>query len=770
MNRTPRTIPALAALLALAAATTQARADLSRDVNDSIAAGVKYLYGLQKPEGYFECEGYEKEGSTALCLLALMSSGEPSTKPEIRKAIAWLSHKEIDRTYALGLRAAALSQLAGADKNPVLRQDVRRLLALQIDRGADRGLYTYGPPRGDAGGDLSNSQYGVLGIWYAEEAGVEIPKGYWQRVEDAWAGIQNVDGGFGYRRGMAGFAGSYSSMTAAGVATLSLANDFLHASEAGNAKGKDAARTSRAAVAAGKALDWIDKNFSPSQNTGKDLGGPRAQRLGLPGINVLLAGSYVNYMLFGYERVGEATGLTRFGDQRWYEAGAKFLVNDQSKETGAWENGTFAGGIDTAYALLFLSRGKSPVIIQKLVVEGARTNNRTRDAASIVRWVRRQTERHVNWQQVRLDYPMGELREAPILYLASDDAVNIPEAQWSTLKRYIDEGGLLLVADEGANAKLASSVEELLGRLYPRYVLRDLPKDHPFVTSNFKAGDLEFPVRAISNGVRELAVILPKGDMPWKWQRSLGMTPAKSPEYGLVGNILINITGRANLRDKGVYHLQDPDPAIPSSEVKWNVGRVQYGGNWDPEPVAYLALAAQLHNARTAELTTTPVALTDAAMKDMPLAHLTATHQPDLSDADLRGLSRYLENGGLLLVDAAGGDPSVAPWAEGTLRKLFPAIEIRNLPASHAVYANVVDADGKLDYRPGSAARVGSRHAEPLLRGAYLNGRLVAVVSDEDLISGLTGFPHDGIVGYAPDAARALVANLVRYAYGKDRS
>ena len=42
--------------------------------------------------------------------------------------------------------------------------------------------------------------------------------------------------------------------------------------------------------------------------------------------------------------------------------------------------------------------------------------------------------------------------------------------------------------------------------------------------------------------------------------------------------------------------------------------------------------------------------------------------------------------------------------------------------------------------------------------------------SSEDLISGLTGFPHEGIIGYAPEATRTMVTNLLRYAYGSDRS
>ena len=38
--------------------------------------------------------------------------------------------------------------------------------------------------------------------------------------------------------------------------------------------------------------------------------------------------TWLHYMLFGYERVGEASGLTRFGRRKWFDEGAGYLVRD----------------------------------------------------------------------------------------------------------------------------------------------------------------------------------------------------------------------------------------------------------------------------------------------------------------------------------------------------------------------------------------------------------------------------------------------------------
>src|SRR6187549_2457476 len=75
-------------------------------------------------------------------------------------------------------------------------------------------------------------------------------------------------------------------------------------------------------------------------------------------------GWFVHYMLFGYERVGEASGLTRFGEHRWFDEGAQFLIETQAYD-GSW-HGMIDKTVATGYSLLFLSRGRSPVAIQKL--------------------------------------------------------------------------------------------------------------------------------------------------------------------------------------------------------------------------------------------------------------------------------------------------------------------------------------------------------------------------------------------------------------------
>src|SRR5207248_1451354 len=102
---------------------------------------------------------------------------------------------------------------------------------------------------------------------------------------------------------------------------------------------------------------------------------------------------YVGYNLFGLERVGLASGLKYFGTHDWYaELTAKMLPLQWPN--GAWgrtNEGRYAV-IDTAYVLLFLSRGRHPVMMNKLRFEEFWTN-RPRDAANLANYAGRELER-----------------------------------------------------------------------------------------------------------------------------------------------------------------------------------------------------------------------------------------------------------------------------------------------------------------------------------------------------------------------------------------
>src|SRR5207248_11621217 len=126
--------------------------------------------------------------------------------------------------------------------------------------------------------DNSNSQYAVLGMWALEQAGAEVPVSYWNTVDAAWRKHQNSDGGWGYHIGEA----STASMTAAGVATLFITQDYILQ----RATWTSCAGAPAKHIDAG--LNWMDKHIS----------------------EIISTGDY--YTLYGIERIGVASGHKYF--------------------------------------------------------------------------------------------------------------------------------------------------------------------------------------------------------------------------------------------------------------------------------------------------------------------------------------------------------------------------------------------------------------------------------------------------------------------------
>src|SRR5207249_544318 len=75
------------------------------------------------------------------------------------------------------------------------------------------------------------------------------------------------------------------------------------------------------------------------------------------------------YNLYGIERLGRLTGHRFFGAHDWYREGCDFLVEKQDKD-GSWYLPGFSDKwslVSTSFSLLFLSKGRTPVLISKMV-------------------------------------------------------------------------------------------------------------------------------------------------------------------------------------------------------------------------------------------------------------------------------------------------------------------------------------------------------------------------------------------------------------------
>ncbi|MCP3913933.1 MAG: hypothetical protein GY711_00075 [bacterium] len=304
-------------------------AEMQPRINRAIDGGIDHLVSTQLLDGSWpEHQNLYPSGATALAAYALVKSGVPPRHQAVRRALAYLDQHPPERTYEAGCHLLLYAALDPAIYRSRAEIALDALLEWQVGDWGYPG--THGDPSASHR-DLSNTQYGALGLWAATKLDLQVPRAAWaelaratldylQQVEDAAA----TPPGFGYRPNGTAASGS---MTTAGVSVLSLAMPHL-----------DKGLRTEAERAYRRGLLWLDGNFKPNANPG---------------------GGWKEYYLYGVERVGAFTGETHFNGMNWYLAGARHLLGEQ-KGAGYW-GGEGDWNVITSFVLLFLTKASGPV-------------------------------------------------------------------------------------------------------------------------------------------------------------------------------------------------------------------------------------------------------------------------------------------------------------------------------------------------------------------------------------------------------------------------
>jgi hypothetical protein len=424
---------------------------------------------------------------------------------------------------------------------------------------------------------------------------------------------------------------------------------------------------------------------------------------------------------------------------------------------------------------LFLARGRAPIVINKVAYDNAdgpgkgqpgHWNQRPRDVANFVRWMSRNTERDLNWQITNLDVPEAELHEAPILYLSGNQTLSFTPPQMDKVRQFALRGGLILLNSDcgsaGTSNPFTASAQKLGQVLFPNYEFRELPKDHPIFTNEqypASAWKSKVELRGLSNGVRELMILMP-ADPARSWQRQESTGSGGLEAFQSINDVVLYATDKQKLRVKGDSYLATIDPSIKATRTV-NLARLQYDGNWDPEPGGWEQLSAVLHNRDKVDLSVKTAVLGRAMLAGFKIAHLTGTDKLVLTEPQQQELVKFVQSGGTLLVDSAGGHTEFAESARQLLEKLFTAGQPlpAPLPPTDPLFT-IADPGGHVGYRQYARSILGNLKT-PRLIAIKINGRAAVYFSHEDLSAGLVGEPIDGIAGYDPQTATDIVRGII---------
>ncbi len=760
-------------------------------VKETITRGTQYLLKQQASNGSWTDQFDQPTGVTALVTLALLNSGETAKNLKVAKALDYLNGSPLPRaTYAASLQVMAFCQADPVQYKVKVNELAMWLEATQIKDGKNKGGWHYGT-RGD--GDNSNTQFAILALHEAERAGVKVKEQTWKLAEQYWINNeyrQKELGSWGY------FGGDGSgSMTCAGIASLIIARDHIGLGDAVVLDGRVQCCGSGADdEAITKGIQWLGKKFTVMQNPG--------------------SGGWGLYYLYGLERVGRMTGQRFFGEEGnrhdWYREGAEHLVGIHDKFTDYWK-GTGAGEnnpvVSTSLALLFLSKGRRPVVVSKL-----RYQDVTRDwdlhrraIQNLTSRLEKPFKRELSWQTIdfvqqddvagrgsKLNVTVADLLESPILFISGSQSLNLDKSQVDLLREYVNQGGFIFAeACEGdgcGRGTFDQDFRALMKKLFPESELRRLPPDHAVwyaektVNPKHLPADDQFWIWGLDACCRTSVIYCPRS-LSCRWEvshpyRELNYPQKVKDEIEACVRIGENVVAYATNRqlkeklEKPQITQQKKDDFTGRGTLV--VPKLNHGGGADDATNALSNLLTVFEKQLEMKVDSThrpPVSPADPKLLDHPVVFMHGRRAFTWSTAERKAIKTYLDRGGFLFADSICASKEFADSVRAEMKAIYPEGQFVRIPTTHQLFSTefhgfdvttVTLRDPQLR-EAGDSLTAKIVKTTPLLESLDLGGRTAVVLSPYDISCALEKGASLECKGYIPQDAARIGANVVLY-------
>lgn len=803
----------------------KAEEELVEKVRKSIELGKRFLINQQsKTTGTWEGVVLEQLGDleggrTALVTLALLNSGVKPEDPVLSKTLEFLRGLKQKKTYVVALQNLVFAEARQLKDLPQIQKNADWLISTANYDSKTGRLEGWSYPASQIA-DNSNTQYALLGLYAAKQAGVHIDDKVWKAIQEYYIRTQIPAGGnsgkWPYYN--SGRDPDSFSMTVAGACGLIIAGMGLDESEqkldpitgiAANC----GAYSSNTALA--KGMNWIGAKFTFDSHKS------------------------TFYNVYGLERLGRLSGQRFIDKYDWYREGCEKLIRMQVME-GPSRGAIVAENaspidtvpiISTSFALLFLSKGRTPVLISKF----AWGNSQNRDGAFVeiptgpegqVNWNRKHNDtRHVvefcskelfngvplSWQvydvrrrnfendpdgrgkgkssKEKILEEVGGLLQSPVLYINGHGKIVLTPIQEEIIKTYLDEGGFLLAEACCGDPAFAASFRDLIQRLFPDNQLRKMPPEHAIWKMFPGITPLDFPeLEILDRGCRTACVFSP---VPlagyWEEQKyspkdSRNPTNRGEKAYCLARNIVAYATGmelpKPKLSRQQIY--KGEIAGVTRSHFK--AAQLKLNGDPEPAPDALKNLMSYLRENARLEVAQNTVILQphDEQLFRFKFNYMHGRKPVELTDIELENIQSNLQTGGLLLADAACN--GYEQWK--AFDKSFRDMCAKMFPEQKLVMIQEKTEDGKdeplfkiardagINLRNVRCRRelTGGNGPEPEMRnypvfleGIKIDGRWVVIYSKYDIGCAIEGHKAADCLGYDKESALRIASAVVLY-------
>jgi len=730
----------------------------AKEVERAISEGVRYLKQEQRDDGSWkDADGDARTGTTSLVTLALLTAGEPVRSAPITRALNYLRNftpEELGSTYSVSLQTMVFAAAEPERDGVKLAANVEWLTKAQI-RPGERvlwpGTWTYTLNK-SMFGDNSNTQYALLALHAANEVGIPVRADVWSLSRRHWEETQRRDGGWAYTPEPRTPASG--SMTCAGISSLIITGLKRFQGQERLVGDKiEGCGLGATNINLQRGIDWLATHFSVSQNFGN---GP----------------FWRFYYLYGMERAGRLTGQRFFGHHDWYREGAEKLVRDQNPIQGLWQgvNAETRPLVATSFAVLFLAKGRAPVLVNKLR-HGPQGdwNLDVDDLRNLVGEVSRDWNTLLTWQVVDPNVASVEdMLQAPIVYFNGHQAPEFTPEGKKNLRDYVEQGGFILAEACCGRPEFDAGFRALIKELFPEeeYELHPLPPEHAIWRAKHQLSPDAHPLWGIEHGCRTVVVYSPD-DLSCFWNQAESLPRDSNPHVSLalkVGqNIIDYATGREMPADKlAVREVKDFKPDSPRRGAL-HIAKLRHAGDWNVAPLAIPNLTSSLQRRLGFDVVIShkELAPRDPNLVHYPLVYIHGRANFDLGPEDRDWLRQHLDpGGGTLFADAACGSPAFDAAFRRFVAEMLPKHPLVPIPHDDEIYSNKIGYDlSKSQY---SKAAGGGRDF-PQLEGVKIDGHWAVIYSKYDIGCALERHQALDCKGYTAESAEQIASNIVIY-------
>jgi hypothetical protein len=756
-------------------------------VQRSIDKARDWLLKQQGPNGSWDNARFgNASGPTALAMLALANAGVAADNLNMQRGLKWLRGQESEDTYSVSLQTMALAIVSPDADRKIIQRNVEWLERTQIRGGPNAGAWNYGH-RQRGGGDPSNSQFAVLALHEAARVGVRVRDDTWKKAQEYWADLANADGSWGYHQGTAGTG----SMTCAGISSVWITTEHV---------GLPDARAQQESVSCcgggaspkliDRGLDWLGKRFTVRQNPG----GPGE-------------GGWLFYYIYGLERVGRFTARRFIGEHDWYLEGASTLVQVQNDITGNFVAPRIEDPIiATSFALLFLAKGRRPVIVAKSRHEpDADWNRHGHDIAHLVEYVegrwRKDYPAGLSWHVV--DTPsatVADLLQAPVFWLSGKTLFDLGPDAGKRLRQYIDEGGFVFAeACCPKSGEFDRRLRQLVGEIFPEpeYRLRLLPPEHPaWHAEEIVPPELHRPLLGVDYGCRTSLIYAPPTDleaggqpMPslsclWELgghaRKSLPAPVQREVRAALdIGtNVLAYATNRELKRKDELLAVapRDANAAARGGRGQLALVKLKHSGMCDAAPAALANILRAAARELGTPLSETPGQIdpADAALFDHHLVFMHGRQGFAFDRPRRERIAQFVDRGGTLLADSVCASAGFTQAFRTEIAAILPDHTLEEIPADDPIFT--AGQYGGYDIREvtlrepaGGDGPLGVRRRKitPKLEGVRVKDRWAVIFSPFDLSCALEKQNSMECTGYSREDAEKIALNVLLYSINR---